>query len=369
MKENIIIHVASINGNPCAGAESAVLNHIKYQSKYAKMLLLNVSTYDFRLENESYKVENFENIKSIDRLNVPFNKPDLIIFHSIYYVKYLKIAKQANKLNIPYVVVPHGGLQFRAQRTKKVKKILGNIFLFNSFLRNASAIQYLCLGEKNNSVNKNNKYFISGNGFELVEQQKTYHNKKNNDKFELIFVGRYNMYFKGLDLMIESINCIKDFMRKNNIIVSLYGKIYLDYEKVKKMVCDYKIDDIVLLNDGVYGEDKILKLLNADVFIQTSRSEGQPLGIIEAISLGLPCILTKGTNFGEIVEKEGIGWVSDFSVENLCQVIREAFIQREKLPEMSRKAVNYARENLLWEKVSQNAVYHYEEIIENKKRG
>lgn len=148
------------------------------------------------------------------------------------------------------------------------------------------------------------------------------------------------MYFKGLDLLMECINDIKKYMRENNIIVSLYGKMYKDYDKVKKMVDDYQINDIVHLNDGVYGEEKYSKLLNADVFIQTSRSEGQPLGIIEAISLGLPCILTRGTNFGELVESEEIGWVSDFSKESLESSIKEAFSQKNKLPEMSKKQLS-----------------------------
>lgn len=363
MSEMVIVHVANLDGDPSAGAEVAVLNHIRYQSENCRLLLLNCGDYKINSKNRNYEAVNYEEIKNINNLEAPFNHPDVIVFHSIYYPKYLKLAHQARKLNIPYIVIPHGGLQINAQKTKRIKKILGNFFLFNSFLKNAAAIQYLCKAEENNSVNKNKNHFISGNGYEITDVRKKY-NSKQYKGLNIIYIGRYDIYFKGLDLLIECIIEIKEYMRSNDIKLSLYGKKNTDYELLMKKIKEYKIEDIVSLNDGVFGKEKKLKLISADVFIQTSRSEGQPLGIIEAISLGLPCIVTKGTNFGEIVENEKIGWVADFTKESIVNSIKEAYIQKEKLPEMSNRAYKYAEENLAWENVSQEALKCYKNVIQ-----
>lgn len=367
MTRMAVIHIANLDGDPSAGAEVAVLNHIKHQSKKCDLMLLNCGIYEFKNDDSNYKIVNYDKSISFEKFEKPFNSPDIIIFHSIYYPKYLKLAFQARQSKIPYIVIPHGGLQINAQKTKRIKKILGNFFFFNSFLKNASAIQYLCQAEKDNSVNKNQNSFISGNGYEISNDKKEYNNQQNG--LNLIYIGRYDIYFKGLDLLIDCIIDIKDYMRNNNIKLSLYGKKNSDYNQLDKKIKEYKICDIISLNDGVFDEEKKLRLLEADAFIQTSRSEGQPLGIIEAISLGLPCIVTKGTNFGEVIENEKIGWVADFSKESIINSIKDAYVQRKKLPEMSNRAYNYAKKNLAWDIVSQEALNCYEKVIEKYMQG
>lgn len=367
MAKMTVIHIANIDGDPSAGAEVAVLNHIKHQSKKCNLMLLNCGIYKSESKDSNYKIINFNKSVSFEKFEEPFNHPDIIVFHSIYYPKYLKLASQVKKLNIPYIVIPHGSLQINAQKTKRVKKILGNFFFFNNFLKNASAIQYLCQAEKDNSVNKNQNSFISGNGYEITSTKKEYTSQKNG--LNLIYIGRYDIYYKGLDLLIDCIIDIKDYMRNNNIKLSLYGKKNSDYDQLIKKIKEYKIYDIISLNDGVFDEEKKSKLLEADAFIQTSRSEGQPLGIIEAISLGLPCIVTKGTNFGKIIENEKIGWVADFSKESIINSIKNAYVQRKKLPEMSDRAYNYAKKNLAWDIVSQEALNYYEKVIQKYTQG
>ena len=56
---------------------------------------------------------------------------------------------------------------------------------------------------------------------------------------------------------------------------------------------EYKVGDIVKLHDPVFGEEKINTLLKSDIFIQLSRKEGLPLGILETMNAGLPVILTE----------------------------------------------------------------------------
>lgn len=43
-------------------------------------------------------------------------------------------------------------------------------------------------------------------------------------------------------------------------------------------------------------------LLQTDLFIQTSRHEGMPMGLLEALSIGVPCLVTVGTSLGHIIK-------------------------------------------------------------------
>ena len=75
------------------------------------------------------------------------------------------------------------------------------------------------------------------------------------------------------------------------------------------------MEDLVELHEAIDGSEKEAELLSADVFIQTSRSEGMSMGILEALSYGVPCLVTRGTNLGEIIEQYDAGWVAETNAE------------------------------------------------------
>ena len=54
---------------------------------------------------------------------------------------------ELNRLNIPYIIIPRGSLTTSAQSIKPIKKKIGNILCFNSFVKKSVAIQYLTLDE------------------------------------------------------------------------------------------------------------------------------------------------------------------------------------------------------------------------------
>ncbi|MBD2561236.1 MULTISPECIES: glycosyltransferase [Nostoc] len=57
------------------------------------------------------------------------------------------------------------------------------------------------------------------------------------------------------------------------------------------------------------GDGSCLVLIAVLVYVRyTSRFEGHPIAVLEALSYGLPCLLTPGTNMAKEVEAAGAGW-------------------------------------------------------------
>ena len=136
----VILHVATVVEKSANGVCVVVPQHIKYQQKIATVGFINAKNIKIPgIDNQFEYREDF----SFSLLPSPFNKPDLVVFHEVYRTKHLKIAKAVLKCKIPYIIVPHGCLTEEAQREKRVKKFVANIFVFNRFIKNAIALQCL----------------------------------------------------------------------------------------------------------------------------------------------------------------------------------------------------------------------------------
>jgi glycosyltransferase involved in cell wall biosynthesis len=312
----------SKNGN---GVVSALKTEIQGLQKIADVALFNIGVeLESDIADKMFYVDDYQTISD---LPAPYNKPDLVVFEEVYKLDYFKLYNECVFKKIPYVVIPHGCLVTNAQNDKKLKHMAANILIFNRYIKKAAAVQYLNEQEKNNSKFKCRKAVIIPNSIEYIERQY----QTNTDIFKFIYVGRYDVVIKGLDLLIDTFIALKQWCRENKVMLELYGPIEenpnLDalYEKINEEACN----DIIKINGPVFDEEKFKKLQEASVFIQTSRNEGQPMGIIEALSFGLPCVVTYATSFGEYCNKNRCGIGVNFSKEELSSAIKEIYNDKE----------------------------------------
>ena len=103
----------------------------------------------------------------------------------------------------------------------------------------------------------------------------------------------------------------------------------------------------------VFGQDKWRELSKFDILIQPSRSEGMPLTVIEAMSIGIPCIVSKETNMGEIINEAKCGWVINATVDDLFKTFNkiESF-HKITLAKMGLNGMRYSKKKLNWNEVS-----------------
>ena len=111
------------------------------------------------------------------------------------------------------------------------------------------------------------------------------------------------------------------------------------------------------------GIEKQKVLLSATCFIQTSRTEGLPLGPLEALSYGLPCIVTHGVGLGEVIESYGAGYQSENTIDGVAKSI-EQFIQNiDKLEGMSQSAIRLIEENFDIDVIARKTVDWYYSML------
>lgn len=352
-----ILHIASISDNPFNGVCVAVPQHVIHQGEFAKTALLNISNEE--ISGVPMQL-GYDEGGSLEAIWQPFGKPDIIVFHEAYRVPYLKLSRQARKLGIPYVIVPHGELGEWAQRKKRLKKTLGNLLLFNRFIEGAVAIQCLSNSELDGTHFRCEK-FIGTNGVNLPSIRKQVFSEEG---VRFIYVGRLDAYHKGLDIMIEAFADVAELMRSTGSHLDIYGPDYKGrYAHVEELISESGASSFISLHHEIAGNAKLATLLNADVFVQTSRFEGMPLGILEALGLGLPCLVTSGTCLADEIVEYGAGWGCHNNYRSVSQALRKILTNQELVQSKGSNARSLVTERYDWSICSKKAVSVYESLL------
>lgn len=353
-----ILHIACTNGDMCNGVQVVVPQHLVAQSKYANIGFMNLSNIQVYGINNQF---HWKNDSTLSDLPSPFNYPDLVIFHEAYRIQYLKISFYLRKKKIPYVIIPHGELSKGAQKKKYLKKKVANILLFNHFINNSVAIQCLSSLEKKTTSFGKNK-FIGTNGINIPATKKTKFSKHG---IRFVYIGRLDIYHKGLDLMLEGFANIKELLLENNCSLTIYGPDILDrLVKLKELIKSNGLEDFVTLNKEIFDNEKQNVLLDSDVFIQTSRFEGMPMGILEAMSYGVPCFVTQGTNLGEIINEYNAGWVAETNSNSISEKLKECIAEKANFYRKSKNSNKIIKEAFEWSIIAEKVIEEYKKLIE-----
>lgn len=353
----VILHIASINQSPFNGVSVAVPQHVKAQGDYATAGLLNIR--NIAISDMGIQLP-YEKEFRLEALQEPFCAPDVAVFHGVYIPDYLPIARQLRKNGIPYVIIPHGELRAEAQKKKWLKKKAANLLLFNRFIRGAAAIQ--CLSALELSTTRFGKRkFVGTNGIVIPEKYKQSFRQEGT---RFVYIGRLESHVKGLDLMLEAVRLKADFFRENKCELHMYGPDWLGrYAVVEEMIREKGVGDIVTLRPAITGQEKEDTLLDGDIFIQTSRHEGMPMGILEALSYGVPCLVTRGTTLGEMIEEKDAGWMAENDAASIAEKLEEAVRDRAAWQTMGENGRQLVMDAFSWNRIAKAAVEQYNAFL------
>lgn len=354
-----ILHICSLNKDQANGVTVIVPQYLKEQAKTNTVLMLNLDSDGFNCED--YPVYHGSgHLQTI----IEENQIDLVVFHEIYYFKYISASKLLKEKCIPYVIVPHCSLCKNAQAQKRLPKVILNVLFFRKFVKDAARVQYLSEKEKVDSSSFRCNSFISPNGVYLSKKQWM---PKKREQFKLVYIGRYAIFHKGLDYLIDACTSIRKEMEQYHIILELYGT---DFEGNQQFLMERiqknHMEHLIHMNPPVFGDEKISILLDADAFIQTSRFEGQPVAILEAMTIGLVPIVTKGTTFMEVVKENNCGYSAGEDKDDIAKAILTAYQEREQMSQMSKNAVKLIEEHYEWSIVTNRLIAQYSKIIKSE---
>ncbi len=128
-------------------------------------------------------------------------------------------------------------------------------------------------------------------------------------------------------------------------------------EQAVKEINDPKI--VLDIAENVYGEEKIKRFKQADLFVLPSLSEGLPLVLLEAMAAKLPIIATDVGDCRRLIEEAACGVVvKPGNVKELSSAILK-MIKDKNLMKVGENGYKFVRKNYSWEKVASTYQKNY----------
>jgi len=228
----------------------------------------------------------------------------LLHFHSIFQPDAWFISSVIEK---PYVTTPHGGyVRFQRDSWKRWARLPAWLAFERRFLEGAALVHAVSPHDADSvrELAPTATVVVIPNGVDLPEDPPAQVVAGS----PWLYIGRLAVADKGLDVLIDGYAEASNRAALPKLI--LRGPDYRGGRSwLENRVARHGVQARVEIGDAVFGDAKAELLGGCSLFIHTSRTEGLPVALLEAMAHSRPIAVTPGTNMVEPVSRSGAGVV------------------------------------------------------------
>jgi glycosyltransferase involved in cell wall biosynthesis len=303
----------------------------------------NFKTILFQAHKNPFKID------SVLKKELIKNQNNIVVhLHGGWVPIYASLARFLKKNNISFVLTPHGAYNTIAmQRSGITKKLYFQLFE-KTLLKNAKRIHSLGQSEVIglHELYPNTKSFLLPYGFETP---KNLPNKiTNQETFIIGFVGRLDIYTKGLDILIMA---YKRFVANvPNSELWIVGDSN-ERTELETLITSNQLNEKVKLFGSKFGTEKDELISQMSIFTHPSRNEGIPTAVLEACAIGIPSVVSKATNIADYIQKYNAGIaIPDENIDELQHAFESLYKkwQTSEMDVLSENAKKLVREAFDW---------------------
>ncbi len=309
----------------------------------------------------------FADLRLVDPLTQAIKKADVCHIHGIWLAHCMVGPHIAKEFRKPLVWSAHGMLEPWDLANKRLKKRLYSWLFQRRALQGASCLRALSEQEANDyrSYGLKNPIAVVGNGVAPISRvspdailQKY---PQLNGKQVVLFLSRIHRK-KGI---LELLRAWPSVVRKHadaHLLVA--GADYEDTEgTARQMIQSLGIHQTVTFCGVLNGVGKLGALSAATLFCLPSHSEGLSVAVLEALSIGLPVVITKACNVDGVADT-GAGYVTSADAsalaENICAGLS---LTQQGWRTMSESARLLARRRYDWSRIADAMKSVYEWLL------
>lgn len=313
--------------------------------------------HDITFEKKITSIKNINTIKNVKSI-LEQEKYDLIITNTTLTSFIIRIAKQISrsKNHGKLINIVHGYLF--SKNTPKIKKLT---YIIAEKLCKKSTDLLLTMNMEDYDLSKKYKLCnheiknIKGMGIPnppifSKDIKKNIRNKYQvKDKDILITYAGELSKRKNQIFLIQSMPQIIKTIPNIKLILAGNGDLYSYY---KEEISKLNLDKYILMPGHITNIKELI--YSSDLIISSSKSEGLPFNIMEAMSIGIPVIASKVKGHTDLIKEDYNGYLFEFNVQDLVNklIILINNKDTERLKENSLKFIqDYKLNNVFKENI------------------
>jgi len=236
-------------------------------------------------------------------------KPDIIHihgYHTLFSLGVILTLKWVMKLDVPIVFTAHyDPLNHNTLAGKifgdRYDKMIGHRLLDHcDYIVSVSQFE---LRNLQRLSDLKGKCIVIPHGVDQINLNTDPDIPKQRDVIKLLYVG-YLLEYKGVQYIIEALNELVNKRRIKRVELTVIGEG--EYKsKLIELATKCELNDYIVWKAFMPPKDVLDEMSRADIFLLLSLSEGYGIVVAEALSSGIPAIVTKGTALEEFTNEKG----------------------------------------------------------------
>ncbi len=284
-------------------------------------------------------------------------RADVVHLHSLYFHHTMATARLCRRLNVPYVLQPHGSLDSWHYRRKRWKKKPVEVWFQDSVTRSAAVVQFATGKEKREALPRifGARSAVLPIGLDFCQYAQLPQGRfralhpEIGDRPIVLFLGRLDLK-KGLDLLIDAFaEALRLGCQAHLVIAGPDGGMK---KQVEAWLEERGLRERATLAGLVAGTDKLGLLADSDLFVLPSQTESFGIAVIEAMASGLPFVISDQVGVGAEIAQANAGWI----VPNATTPLRDAMVEALRDPASARakgaRGRAFAKERFSWSHIA-----------------
>ena len=272
---------------------------------------------------------------------------DVVVLHGGWVLSNAVVASSAARRGVPFVVTAHAVYSPHVFGSRRFAKWLWVNAVERKELERALAVHFFFSEELDGleRLHVHTPTIIAPNGIATPFDRAW----DGGSGGYLLWLGRFSPHHKGLDLLLRALHELAPDSRPK---LRLHGPDWRSQkEVVQALVRELDLGRWVHIGDPVYGDDKWELIRRSTACVYPSRWEGCSMAVLEAISLGVPTLVTPYA-MGESLANDGAVIRAGWSPRDIADGILR--LRSPEAREVGRRASEIARTKFDWRTVAES---------------
>ncbi|MBW2154619.1 MAG: glycosyltransferase [Deltaproteobacteria bacterium] len=282
----------------------------------------------------------------------------IFVLHSVFIPELYMASLYIRKYGYKYIHMPHDPYSKAMFGDRKLLKKLYWLLCEKKLLQNSSAIQTLDI-RHNDLLKKlgiSSRFISFPNGFnesDNISEDELLFSKTG--RIKCFYLGRLDIYNKGLDLLIEAFNN-RDVSNIANLVIQGVG----DLSKIRSIINKFKLRDIIRVLPANFSTPPTSLIKNYNIFCLPSRFEGFGLAAMEAMLAARVILVSEDAGIAKHIEKCGCGVLVQPQVNSIINGILKLSAIRSEWKKMGLAGRAYALQHFSMAELAKKIAIEYE---------